>query len=54
LALQARRDPEFDARWAAWVARAPPDDRRLRRRLAFAAPFAVVAVVTLADVLFVR
>jgi hypothetical protein len=54
LTLQSQRDPDFDARWAAWVARGIAHDRRVRRRLAFAMPFAIVVVVALAAVLFTR
>ena len=31
--LQSERDPDFDARWAAWLARSAAHDRAVRRRL---------------------
>jgi hypothetical protein len=47
LTLQSRPDPDFDARWAAWIARGAEHDRKIRRRLAFLLPF-VAAVVAAA------
>jgi hypothetical protein len=54
LALQSERDPEFDARWAAWIARGVDHDRRVRRRVAFAVPVTIIVVVILASVWFMR
>ncbi len=42
MALQSERDPDFDARWAAWLARGAARDRALRLRLAIVVPAAVV------------
>jgi hypothetical protein len=43
--LQSKRDPDFDARWAAWLARGAAHDRALRHRLAIVVPSAVVVAV---------
>jgi len=51
--LQSERDPDFDARWAAWLARGAAHDRAVRRRLVVIVPAAfVIAVVVYA--LFTR
>jgi hypothetical protein len=54
LAIQRRRDPEFDARWSAWIARGAEHDRRIRRRLAFVLPIAVAVATTAAYVWYTR
>jgi hypothetical protein len=54
LALQFRSDPDFDARWAAWLARGVEHDRKIRRRLTFVVPIAVALVVAFAYVWFTR
>jgi hypothetical protein len=41
--LQSERDSQFDARWAAWLARGAAHDRALRHRLAFLLPMILVA-----------
>ena len=45
--LQSTTDPDFDARWADWLARGAAHDRAVRRRLMTVLPaaFAVGAVV---------
>jgi hypothetical protein len=50
LAGYGRPDQEFDARWAAWLARGAEHDRRIRRRLAFVLPIAVAVAMTVAYV----
>lgn len=40
--LPSKPDPEFDARWAAWLARGAAHDRAARHRLVLLAPAAVV------------
>jgi hypothetical protein len=40
--LQSDRDPDFDARWAAWLARGAAHDRAFRRNLTFLLPIAAV------------
>jgi hypothetical protein len=45
MAVPSQRDPDFEARWATWVARGVAHDRQVRRRLSFAMPLAIVAVV---------
>jgi len=47
--LHSSRDSEFDARWAAWLARGAAHDRAVRRRVATLGPvaFVVAAVVFL-------
>jgi hypothetical protein len=44
MALQSKRDPDFDARWAEWLARGAAHDRAVRHRLAIV-PMAVVVAV---------
>jgi hypothetical protein len=46
--LQSKRDPDFDARWAAWLARGVAHDRAVRRRLIVVAPPLIVVVVLFA------
>jgi len=43
--LQSEPDPDFDARWAAWVARGAAHDRALRHRLNIVVPAVVVVGV---------
>ncbi len=43
--LQLERDPDFDARWAAWLAQGATHDRAARRRLAILVPTALVVAV---------
>lgn len=38
--LQTERDPDFDARWAAWLARGAAHDRAVRRRFVIVVPLA--------------
>ena len=45
MALQSKRDPDFDARWAAWLARGVAHDLAVRHRLAIVVPAAVVVAV---------
>jgi hypothetical protein len=54
--LQSEREPDFDARWAAWLARGAAQDRALGRRSAFVLPavLVVAVVVRLADSLILR
>jgi hypothetical protein len=40
--LHSNPDPDFDARWSAWVARSEAHERAVRRRFVIALPFAVV------------
>jgi hypothetical protein len=47
MALQSKPDPDFDARWAAWVARGAAHDRALRHRLTIVVPAAVIVAVGL-------
>jgi len=42
MALQSERDPDFDARWAAWLARGAAHDRAFRRRVSIVVPVVVV------------
>jgi hypothetical protein len=51
--LSSDRDPAFEARWAAWIARGAAHDRGERRRVRIAAPVAVIAAIV-AYLLFVR
>ncbi len=47
--LQSQRDPEFDARWAAWLERGAAHERSVRRRFVILVPAAfVVALVVYA------
>lgn len=43
--LQSDVDPDFDARWAAWLARGAAHDRAMRRRLAYVVPGALIVGV---------
>jgi hypothetical protein len=43
--LQSKPDPDFDARWAAWLARGAAHERAVRHRLTIVVPAAVVLVV---------
>jgi hypothetical protein len=43
--LPSKPDPDFDARWAAWLARGAAHDRALRHRLAIVVPAVVVVGV---------
>lgn len=43
--LQSERNPDFDARWAAWLARGAAHDRAVRRRAAFLLPVAIVLAI---------
>jgi hypothetical protein len=43
--LQSERDPDFDARWAAWMARGAAHDRAVRRRLVGVVPAAIAVGV---------
>ena len=45
MALQSKSDPDFDARWAAWLARGAAHDRAVRGRLLIVAPTAIVVAV---------
>jgi hypothetical protein len=45
MALQSKRDPDFDVRWVAWLARGAAHDLALRHRLAINVPAAVVVAV---------
>ena len=51
--LSSDRDPAFEARWAAWIARGAAHDRAVRRRVRFAAPLAAIAAIA-AYLSFVR
>jgi hypothetical protein len=42
---QSERDPDFDARWAAWLARGAAHDRVVRRRFVVLVPVAIVVAV---------
>ena len=42
---QPEPDPDFDARWAAWLARGAAHERAVRRRLVIIVPAALVVVV---------
>jgi hypothetical protein len=42
MTLQSKHDPEFDARWAAWLARGAAHDQAVRHRLVIFVPAAVV------------
>jgi hypothetical protein len=43
--LPSKPDPDFDTRWAAWLARGAAHDRALRHRLAIVVPAVVVVGV---------
>ena len=43
--LHSKRDPDFDARWAPWLARGAAHDRALRHRLVLVVPAAIVLAV---------
>ncbi len=43
--LDSERDTDFDARWAAWLARGAAHDRALHRRLRVVLPAAVVVAI---------
>ena len=45
MTLQLERDPDFDTRWAAWLARGAAHDRAVRRRLAILVPTTLVVAV---------
>ena len=45
--LPSKPDPDFDARWAAWLARGAAHDRALRQRLVTVVPAVVVVGVGL-------
>jgi hypothetical protein len=46
---QSERDVDFDARWAAWLARGAAHDRAVRRRVVIVLPAAIaVAIVVFA------
>jgi hypothetical protein len=47
MTLQSERDPDFDARWAAWLAKGAAHDRAVRRRLRIFVPVAIVVAVVL-------
>jgi len=51
--LQPTRDPEFDARWAAWLARGAAHDRAVGRRFLTLGPVAFVAAAVV-YVIFIR
>ncbi len=51
--LSSERDPAFEARWAAWIARGAAHDRAVRRRVRLAVPVAAIAAIA-AYLLFVR
>jgi hypothetical protein len=51
--LQSERDLDFDARWAAWLARGAAHDRAVRRRFVTFAP-AAFAVAVFVYLWFVR
>jgi hypothetical protein len=42
---QPEPDPDFDARWAAWLARGAAHERAVRRRLVIIVPAALVVAV---------
>jgi len=54
LTLQFWPDPDFDARWAAWVARGAEHDRKIRRRLAVVLPIIAAVAVAVAYVSYTR
>lgn len=54
MSFPKQRDPSFDARWTAWLARGVAHDRAVRRRFAIGTPFVVVAVLMLADMFRIR
>lgn len=43
--LRSTDDPDFDARWAAWLARGAAHERLTRRRFTVLGPATFVAVV---------
>ena len=43
--LSSDRDPAFEARWAAWIARGAAHDRAGRRRVRLGAPVAAIAAI---------
>jgi hypothetical protein len=49
LAPPHESEATFDERWAAWQAKGAAHDRALRRKLAFAAP---IAIIVLAGIVF--
>jgi hypothetical protein len=51
--LQSEHDPDFDARWDAWIARGVAHERAVRRRLVVGVPVAIVVAVV-AYALFIR
>jgi hypothetical protein len=42
---QSEPDPDFDTRWAAWLARGAAHERAVRHRLAIIVPAALVVAV---------
>jgi hypothetical protein len=42
---QPEPDPDFDIRWAAWIARGAAHERAVRRRLVIIVPAALVVAV---------
>ena len=44
MALQSKRDRDFEARWGAWLARGAAHDRAVRHRLAIVPAAVIVAV----------
>ena len=40
-----RRDPDFDTRWAAWLARGAAHDRAVHRRVIAAVPAALAVAL---------
>ena len=45
MALQPKSDPDFEARWAAWLARGDAHDRAVGHRLAIVVPAGIVFAV---------
>jgi hypothetical protein len=45
MSLQSDPAPDFDARWAAWIARGAAHDRAVRRRLVIIVPAAIIVAV---------
>ena len=44
--------PDFDARWAAWLAKGAAHDRAARRKMAFAVPIVVLVTAVVMYVFF--
>ena len=52
--LESKSDPDFDARWAAWLARGAAHDRVVRRRFITILPAVALAVALVFYFGFVR